>query len=152
MRRAGGIRQRVPPQWLRQRGQNAHATHSAQGWLQSLVVPATSQHGATPQLFTPEGGRSAQDTAPVLQSSDRVRKLGGRICDLGLGGRQCIDTGVFQRRHLVHELVFACSPPPRHQISHTILTQADWCAIRAAARCELGLFPVVKTVETGVRV
>ena len=50
-----------------------------------------------------------------------------------LGGG--IDTGVFQRRCLVHELVFACSPPPppRLQISHTILTQADCCAVRARA-------------------
>ena len=29
-----------------------------------------------------------------------------------LEDERCIDTGVFQRRYLVHELVFACSPPP----------------------------------------
>ena len=83
MRRSGGIRQRVRPQWLWQRGQNPHATHCAQGRVQSLVVLAPSQHGATPQLFTPHGGRSTQDSAQVLQSSDRVGKLGGRIWDLG---------------------------------------------------------------------
>ena len=38
------------------------------------------------------------------------------------------------------------------QLSHTILTQADWCAIRAVARCELRLLPVIKTVESGTRV
>ena len=43
-------------------------------------------------------------------------------------------------------------PPPRPQISYTILTQVDWCAVRAAARCELGLLPVLHTAETGVRV
>ena len=59
------------------------ATHSAQGWVQFLVVSATSQHGATHQLFAPDGGRSTQDTAPVLQSSDRVGKLRARIWDLG---------------------------------------------------------------------
>ena len=40
----------------------------------------------------------------------------------------------------------AAPPPPRPQISHTILTQADWCATRAVARCEQGLLPVIKTV------
>ena len=50
---------------------------------------------------------------------------------------RCIGAGVFQRRYLVHELVFACPPPPpRLQTSHTILTQADFCAVRAVARCE----------------
>ena len=35
---------------------------------------------------------------------------------------------------------FACRPlPARLQISHTILTQTDWCAVRAVARCEPGL-------------
>ena len=50
--------------------------------------------------------------------------------------------------------VFAGSPPspPRSQISHAILTEADWCAIRAVARCELGHLPVIKTTEAGARV
>ena len=49
---------------------------------------------------------------------------------------RCIDTGVFQQRYLVHELVFACSPSPplRPRVSHTILTEADWCSTRAVAR------------------
>ena len=43
--------------------------------------------------------------------------------------------------------------PWRHlQISHTILTQADWCAVRAVACCEQGLLPVVTAVESGSRV
>ena len=62
---------------------------------------------------------------------------------------RCIDTGVFQRRYLVHELVFACS---HLQTSHTILTQADWCAVLAVARCEQGLLPVITTAESGSRV
>ena len=64
---------------------------------------------------------------------------------------RCIDTGIFQRSHLVHELVSACSPlpPPHLQISHTIVTEADWCAVRAVARCEQGLLPVITTVEWG---
>ena len=49
---------------------------------------------------------------------------------------------------------FACSPlpTPRLQISHTILTQVGWCAVRAAARCEQGLLPVITTAESGSRV
>ena len=35
--------------------------------------------------------------------------------------------------------------PPRSQTSHTILTQVEWRAIRAVARCELGLFPVINS-------
>ena len=77
MRRSGGIRQRVHPQWLQQREQNRHAICCAQGRGLSLVVSAPSQRGDTKQLFTPDGGRSMQDTAPVLQSSDTVGKLGG---------------------------------------------------------------------------
>ena len=42
-----------------------------------------AQHGATPQVFTSDGGRSSQETAPFLQSSDRIGKLGRRIWDLG---------------------------------------------------------------------
>ena len=68
---------------------------------------------------------------------------------------RCIDAGVFQPCFFVHELVFACSPPPplpRSRVSHTILTEADWCSTRAVARCEMGLLPVIQTVATGFRV
>ena len=69
-------------------------------------------------------------------------------------GRRTSDTGIIQPRYLVHELVFACSPrpPPRFQISDTILTQADWCAVRAVARCEQGFLSVITTVGSGSRV
>ena len=65
-----------------------------------------------------------------------------------------IDTGVFQERYFLDELVFACSHPlPRQpQISFTILTQADWCAVRTVARCEAGLLQVVGTLGAGARV
>ena len=64
---------------------------------------------------------------------------------------RCIDTGVSQQPYLLHELVFACSQPPpqQPQISYTFLTQADWCAVRTVARCELGLLLVVNTVGNG---
>ena len=47
---------------------------------------------------------------------------------------RCIDTGVFQQHYLLHELV------------HTILTHADWCAVWTAAQCEVGLLQVVGTM------
>ena len=100
------------------------------GLTPSLSLLTTSQHGATLRLVILDSGRRAQDTAPG------------------------IDTGVLQQRYFLHDLALACSPPPppRPQISHTILTQAECCASRAAALCELGLFPVVKTTGPGTRV
>ena len=96
-----------------------HATHCAQGRVQSQNAWASSP----------------QDTAPVVQGSDSSRDECAILVD-----DRCVDNGIFQRRYLVHELVFACSPPPpRSQTSHTILTQADWCALRAVARCGKGL-------------
>ena len=126
MRRSGRTRRRVRLQWLQQRGQNPHATHRAQGRAQPQVAWApSSQHG-----------RSKQDTALVNQGSDRAGKLGGRIWDLG--GRP-------MHRHwnplapLPRARVgVRLQPAPAAESSHTILTQADWCAVRAAARCELG--------------
>ena len=100
-RRLGGIRQRAHPRWLQQRRQNHHATHCAQGRVQFQLASASPQHG-----------RSPQDTALVLQGSDRRRKLGG--------------------------LASSPFPPPLLQISNTILTQAHWRAVRAVARCEQG--------------
>ena len=55
-----------------QRRQNLHATHCAQGRVQSQLASASSQHG-----------RRLHDTAPVPHGSDRRRKLGRRIWDLG---------------------------------------------------------------------
>ena len=43
-------------------------------------------------------------------------------------------------------------PAPAAAPSDQPLTQADWCAVRAVARCELGLLPVITTAETGSRV
>ena len=40
----------------------------------------------------------------------------------------------------------------QRQIIHTILTQANRCAVRAVARCEQGLLPVITTVDSGSRV
>ena len=96
----------------------------------TLTQPAVLKDGYSlcrcrrPLSVSPDGGRRAQDTAPALQSSFKVGKLGDEFGILE--DDRCIHTGVFQRRYLVHELVFACSPPPppRPQISHTILAQA----------------------------
>ena len=45
---------------------------------------------------------------------------------------RCIDTGVFQERYFLHELGFRLQP----QISFTILTQADRCAVRTEGGAE----------------
>ena len=87
---------------------NRDATHCAQGRVLSQLALASSQHG--------------RSTAGHRPSSSRQRQ---KEIEFGiLEDDRCIDTGIFQRRYLVHELVFACSPPPppRFQISHTILT------------------------------
>ena len=57
-------------------------------------------------------------------------------------------------RNLLHELVFACSHPltRQPQISFAILTDADCCAVRTAARWEAALLPAVGTLRTGARV
>ena len=136
-RSRGGTRQRAHPHRLRQRRHDHHATRCAQKRRQLQLASASSRHGRSlpktpPRFFkTATAGESSGDEFGILEDD------------------RCIDTGVCQRRHLVHELVFACSPPaPRHlQISHTILTQADWCAVRAVACCEQGLLPVVTTVS-----
>ena len=52
---------------------------------------------------------------------------------------RCIDTGVFQQRYLPSRAGIRLLPPQQPRISCTILTQADWCAVWTAARCELGL-------------
>ena len=116
--------------------------------------PLCSRTGTVP------GGLGALSASMALRSSssslmvDEARRTPPRFLKAAtesessrvefgiLENDRCIDTGVFQRRYL---LVFACSPPPppRLQIRHTFLTQADWCAVRAVARCELGLFPVI---------
>ena len=83
MRRSGGIRQRVRPQWPQQREQNRHAIYCAQGRVQPLVVSAPSQRGTTRQLFTPDGGRSTQDTARFFKAATGSESLEGRIWYLG---------------------------------------------------------------------
>ena len=88
--------------------------------------PTASQRDAVLQLVTLDRGLRRLDAAPILQSCDRVGKALG--VDFGvLEDDRCIDTGVFQQRYLVHELVLACSPPPpRPQISYGEQLVASW--------------------------
>ena len=71
-----------------------------------------------------------------------------------LEDERCVDTGAFQKRYLLHELVFACTDPLplRPQVTFTILTHADWCALTAVARCVVALLLVAGTLEAGARV
>ena len=106
-----------------------------------------------PISVTPDGGRRAQNNAPVLQSSDRVGKDSGDE----LGSWRTTDASTQESSSAATSCTSwfspAARPPPsRSQISHAFLSQADWCAIPAVARRELGLLPVIKTLETGARV
>ena len=143
--RRRAIRHRVCPKSLRRCGhsgqQNPPATQSAEETTSSAPPPTASQRDAVLQLATLDRGlRRLDDSSKLRQGRNSQDEIGVLEDD------RCIGTGVSQQRHLVNELVLACSPPPppRPQISYTILSQADWCAVRAAARCELGLLAVVK--------
>ena len=46
----------------------------------------------------------------------------------------------------------ATTPRGWPQTSLAILTQADWCASRAVARCQVALLPVAGALKTGARV
>ena len=60
----------------------------------------------------------ASPDATVVAMSGHVSRCSGSACLLSedefgiLVDDRCIDTGAFQPRYLVHELVFACRPPP----------------------------------------
>ena len=91
-------------------------------------------------------------TAPVCR--DRQE---GRARGTNLRSWRTTDASTFESSSaatLCTSLVFACSPlpPPRFHIRHTVLARADWCAVRAVARCGQGRTPVITTGESGSRV
>ena len=141
-RRLGGIRQRAHPQRLRQRRQIHHATHGAQGRVQFQLASASSQHG-----------RSLHDIAQFFKEATEGESSGDEFGILE--DDRCIDTGVFQRRHLVHELVFACSPPPAaapldqpyHPDSFRLVCRSHSGPLRVGTP-----LPVITIVEAGSRV
>ena len=94
------------------------------------------QRDAVLWLATLHSGLRRLGAAPMVQHCDRSELKGTHL-------------GVFQQRYLVHQLILAT--PAAAPTDQPILSQADWCAVRAVARCELGLVPVFYTGE-GVRV
>ena len=113
--------------------------------IHTVCLPRHSQHGGVVRSkdcanWTP---------ARLFKQATGLESFGDKCGTLE--DDRCIDTGVFPKRCLLHELVFACSqaPPQQPQISYNILAQADWCAVRTVARCELGLLPVVNALEAG---
>ena len=119
-------------------------------WLSGLQLACLP--AATPPVWADSKSRSM--TWTERRPARLFKKAAGAESSGDEFDERCIDTGVFQERYLLHELVFAWSQPlPRQpQISCTILTEADWCAVRTVARCEAGLLPVVGTVGAGARV
>ena len=102
------------------RGQDAQVGNGSRSRMQPTVL----KDGYSPWWFW----RLRMDEA--RRTSLRFLKAAGSESsgdEFGISeDDRCINTEVFQRRYLVHGLVFACSPhpPTRLQISHTVLTQA----------------------------
>ena len=113
------------------REQNPPAIQSAQETTTPTPPPARCRW-----LATLHSGLRRLGAAPMVQHCDRSELKGTHL-------------GVFQQRYLVHQLVLAT--PAAAPTDQPILSQADWCAVQALARCELGLVPVFYTGE-GVRV
>ena len=150
------IRYRVRPKLLRHCGhsrqQNPPAIQSAQESIPSAPVadsfsawhcaPArhsrqrTTRTGHRPDSSKLRQGRKFQGT-----NSESLRTIDAST--QGSSNNATLCTNWFS---------LAARFRRRSQTSHTILTEADWCAIRAAARRELGLPPVIKTTETEARV
>ena len=142
-------------QWLQPKSSVVHPSPRLMPWSYSpwtldRVFPACRQSTGWSRNLN-----FASPDATDVPTSGHVSRCSGSACVLSedefgiLVDDRCIDTGAFQPRYLVHELVFACSLPPlpRPRVSHTILTQADWCSTRAVARCELGLLPVIQVFD-----
>ena len=88
--------------------------------VQPLVVCTTAQQAPSLHAST-----SQMDKADSLPARFYKEATGPESSEDEFGilvDDRCIDTGVFQPRYLVHELVFACSPlPPRPRLSHIFL-------------------------------
>ena len=122
-------------EWIPSGDADRTLTRNAPERVQPLVLCTTAQQDAS----VPQPRRWTRRTVPQLPSARRATGPESPGDEFGiLEDDRCIDTGGFQPRYLVHGLVFACSlpPPPRSRVSHTFLTQADWCSTRAVARCE----------------
>ena len=115
--------------------------------------PTASQHGAMFELAFFLHGLRRQGADPILQSGDWSEKLRKRIWNLG----GPIDVSVQESSNNVTScaswcLLAANTRPQQTEISCTILSQADWRAVRAVARCEFGLLPCVRVTESGSRI
>ena len=103
----------------------------------SLLAPQRQhfQYGGMGRLCILRHGLGRAAASLVLQRGclrGSAQNLRRRVWNSG--GRTMHRHGIFQERHLLHELVFACSHPlsRQPQISFAILTQADCCAVQRA--------------------
>ena len=122
-RRQGGIRQRAHPQWLWQRRQTpTQPIVLKDGYSSSWPPRPPSMDGArrTPPRFFKEAteGESSGDEFGILEDD------------------RCIDTGISS---VAISCTSWCSPAAhsrRCALRSAILTQDEWCAVGAVARCQ----------------
>ena len=98
------------------------------------------QHDPMLQLVIFLGRLYKLDTGLILQDGERPRKLETKV-----GFSRTIDASTQESSNL-HELVNS------RRSNHRSATPADWCAVWAVARCELGLLLVLHTAEARARV
>ena len=135
------------------RMQNLPETPSAQESSPSDRLPTASQHDVMLQLVIILGGLRRLDNWPDSSKWRSARKA--PETNLGQWRTSAASTQESSNKvtSCTNWFLLAVNPLPQQpQISGIILTQADWRAVRAAARCELGLLLVLHTAETGARV
>ena len=105
----------------------------------SSLLTVDDAHWTRPRFFkVATGSESSGDGFGVLED-ERCIDTGKRSSSNATSCTSCFSPAARLRRRA-------------SQISHTILTQAEWCAIRAVTRLELELLTAIKTAETGARV
>ena len=112
-----------------------------------LVAPPAWRNGQPQHLDPPPGQRGGQ-----LDSSKRLLARKAPATSLEFWRTNDAWTQVsFKNATSCTTWSAPAALPRQPQTSFTILTQADWCAVRTVARCEAGFLPVAGTVEAGAR-
>ena len=136
------IRHRVRSELLHQERQCSVQPSSAPESIPYVRLPWHSQHGGMVRLTIILYGLRRSDAGPIVQTGDWSGKVWRRIWDFE-GRSLHRHQGSFNNAASCTDWCsLAVNPPPQQpQISHTILTQADWCAVRTLARWRAGSRP-----------